>query len=33
DPRIRQFFKGISGVPVPFHYPSRDYRADLLGER
>lgn len=33
DPRIRQFVKGIPDGPVPFHYPARDYRADLLGER
>ncbi|MCH3075627.1 hypothetical protein K3W88_14690, partial [Listeria monocytogenes] len=33
DPRIRQFVKVIPDGPVPFHYPARDYRADLLGER
>ena len=33
DPRIRQFVKGIPDGPVPFQYPARDYRADLLGER
>src|SRR5690554_1163079 len=31
DPRVRQFMQGIPDGPVPFHYPARDYRADLLG--
>ncbi|KAF1067309.1 MAG: putative phospholipid import ATP-binding protein MlaF [Pseudomonas citronellolis] len=33
DPRVRQFMKGSPDGPVPFHYPARDYRADLLGDR
>ena len=32
NPRIRQFMQGIPDGPVPFHYPARDYRADLLGD-
>jgi len=31
DPQVRQFMQGIPDGPVPFHYPARDYRADLLG--
>lgn len=31
NPRIRQFMQGIPDGPVPFHYPARDYRTDLLG--
>ncbi|MCG8030011.1 MAG: phospholipid ABC transporter ATP-binding protein MlaF, partial [Candidatus Thiodiazotropha taylori] len=30
DPRIKQFMKGLPDGPVPFHYPARDYREDLL---
>ncbi|MNO86356.1 putative phospholipid import ATP-binding protein MlaF [compost metagenome] len=33
DPKVRQFINGLMDGPVPFHYPARDYRADLLGER
>ena len=31
DPRVRQFLDGIADGPVPFRYPSGDYRDDLLG--
>jgi len=29
DPRLRQFLKGLSDGPVPFHYPAPDYSLDL----
>lgn len=32
NPQIRQFMKGLADGPVPFHFPARDYRCDLLGE-
>jgi len=32
NPKIRQFMKGLADGPVPFHFPARDYRKDLLGE-
>ncbi|CBV41813.1 ABC-type transport system ATP-binding protein (probable substrate phospholipid) [Halomonas elongata DSM 2581] len=32
DPRVRQFIHGEADGPVPFHYPARDFHADLLGE-
>ncbi len=28
---VRQFLNGHPDGPVPFHYPARDYRAELLG--
>lgn len=28
---VRQFMDGLADGPVPFHYPARDYRADMLG--
>ncbi|WP_069383833.1 ABC transporter ATP-binding protein [Halomonas caseinilytica] len=31
DPRVRQFVHGEPDGPVPFHYPARDFYADLLG--
>ncbi len=31
DPRIRQFMQGLPDGPVPFQYPAKDYREDLLG--
>ncbi len=30
DPRVKQFMRGLPDGPVPFHYPARDYREDLL---
>ncbi len=30
-PHVRQFMHGSPDGPVPFHYPSDDYRFDLLG--
>ena len=30
-PQVRQFMHGSPDGPVPFHYPSDDYRFDLLG--
>ncbi|MFP3923329.1 ATP-binding cassette domain-containing protein [Pseudomonas sp. W5-36] len=33
NPRIRQFMTGDPDGPVPFHYPTPDYRDDLLGKR
>lgn len=33
NPRIRQFMQGSPDGPVPFHYPARNYRDDLLGGR
>jgi phospholipid/cholesterol/gamma-HCH transport system ATP-binding protein len=30
DPAVRQFMDGLADGPVPFHYPSADYRAQLL---
>lgn len=32
DIRVRQFLDGIADGPVPFHYPAREYRDDLLAE-
>lgn len=29
EPRVRQFIRGLSDGPVPFHYPAADYRQDL----
>lgn len=29
EPRVRQFIRGLSDGPVPFHYPAVDYRQDL----
>jgi phospholipid/cholesterol/gamma-HCH transport system ATP-binding protein len=29
SPWTRQFFGGAADGPVPFHYPARDYAADL----
>jgi len=29
---VRQFMDGLDDGPVPFHYPSRDFGDDLLGE-
>jgi phospholipid/cholesterol/gamma-HCH transport system ATP-binding protein len=31
NPRIRQFMQGTPDGPVPFHFPAKDYRTDLLG--
>ncbi|MFP5384404.1 MAG: ABC transporter ATP-binding protein [Gammaproteobacteria bacterium] len=31
SPEVRQFMRGEPDGPVPFHYPARDYREDLLG--
>lgn len=33
DPRVRQFLDGIADGAVPFHYPAKDYRQDLLGTK
>ncbi len=30
-PQVRQFMHGSPDGPVPFHYPSDDYRFDVLG--
>lgn len=30
NPEVKQFVQGLPDGPVPFHYPARDYRADLL---
>ena len=30
SPRIQQFIKGLPDGPVPFHYPSRDFKEELL---
>jgi phospholipid/cholesterol/gamma-HCH transport system ATP-binding protein len=30
NPQVSQFMQGLPDGPVPFHYPARDYRADLL---
>lgn len=30
DPRVKQFMNGLPDGSVPFHYPARDYREDLL---
>lgn len=32
DPRVRQFLDGKADGAIPFHYPAKDYREDLLGE-
>ena len=29
-PEVRQFMGGLADGPVPFHYPARDYGAELL---
>jgi len=29
---VRQFMKGLSDGPVPFHYPAPDLKAQMLGE-
>ncbi|MGY0217273.1 ATP-binding cassette domain-containing protein [Endozoicomonadaceae bacterium StTr2] len=31
DPRVKQFMQGLSDGPVPFHFPAKDYRQDMLG--
>lgn len=31
DPRVRQFLDGIADGPVPFNFPARDYKTQLLG--
>lgn len=31
SPQVRQFMGGLPDGPVPYHYPARDYRQDLLG--
>jgi phospholipid/cholesterol/gamma-HCH transport system ATP-binding protein len=33
SPWIRQFMHGLADGPVPFHYPARDYAADIFGKR
>ena len=30
SPRIQQFIKGLPDGPVPFHYPARDFKEELL---
>ncbi|MEN8129911.1 MAG: phospholipid ABC transporter ATP-binding protein MlaF, partial [Pseudomonadota bacterium] len=30
SPWVRQFLQGLPDGPVPFHYPSQDFTADLL---
>lgn len=30
--QVRQFLNGLPDGPVPFHYPAKDYSADLMGE-
>ncbi len=30
QPEVRQFLHGLPDGPVPFHYPARDYRGDIL---
>jgi len=30
--QVRQFLHGLPDGPVPFHYPAKDYAADLMGE-
>tara|TARA_R110002111_G_scaffold181402_4_gene246928 strand:- start:427 stop:1230 length:804 start_codon:yes stop_codon:yes gene_type:complete len=30
SPRIQQFIKGMPDGPVPFHYPARDFKEELL---
>ena len=30
QPEVRQFLHGLPDGPVPFHYPAKDYRGDLL---
>jgi phospholipid/cholesterol/gamma-HCH transport system ATP-binding protein len=30
SPRVEQFVKGLPDGPVPFHYPARDYKDELL---
>lgn len=32
SPWVRQFVSGSAEGPVPFHYPSREYTADLFGK-
>jgi phospholipid/cholesterol/gamma-HCH transport system ATP-binding protein len=32
-PFVHQFVHGEIDGPVAFHYPSRSYRDDILGER
>jgi phospholipid/cholesterol/gamma-HCH transport system ATP-binding protein len=29
---VKQFVNGLPDGPVPFHFPARDYEADLLGD-
>lgn len=31
SPWVRQFMQGLADGPVPFHYPARDMREELLG--
>ena len=31
DPHVKQFMQGLADGPVPFHFPARDYRQDMLG--
>ncbi len=30
DEKVHQFIRGLPDGPVPFHYPAKDYRSDLL---
>ena len=30
QPEVRQFLHGLPDGPVPFHYPTNDYRGDLI---